>query len=63
MKFSVAPLSSNAFSSACSQFVNSETRVFIDLFLAIYTDCVEQARTKADTFKPPENPRLLQPLS
>jgi len=59
MKFSVAPLSNNASSSACPQSVNSKTWVFIDLFLAIYTDCVEQAQTKADTFKPLEN---LHPL-
>jgi len=63
MKFSVAPLSNSAFSSACLQSVNSETWVFIDLFLAIYTDCVEQARTKADTFKPLENPHPLLLLS
>ena len=47
MKLSVAPESSNASLSARLPSVYSETGIFIDLFQAMYTESVMQARARA----------------
>jgi hypothetical protein len=59
MRLSVAPLSSSASFSAFLPPVYSETRAFIDLFVAMYTEFRAQARAIAVVLRPLENPFLL----
>jgi len=58
-RLSVAPLSSSASVSAFSPSVYNETRAFIALFVAIYTEFEAQARAIAVVLRPLENPSLL----
>src|SRR5712672_709881 len=60
IKHSVAPLSRSALVSTLLPSVYSRTGALIDLFLAMYTESVVQARARAVVLRPLKNPlRLL----
>ena len=57
MKFSVAPLSSSAFSLATPRAQTNENGTLIDDFLLMYIICVPTARTQAEGSEPFKNPQ------